>query len=92
MVVHEIDVKSTAVNETKNNPPVGANGHRMESLERTLQGMKPKARMIQVLQIIRGIKISQNNAYPIRHVLRDLASIVFHIEQLQPLMMKSPDH
>lgn len=60
MIVDEVNIKSFAVREPKDDPPVRAHGERPKAFEVALQGMQPEGRQIEVADTLRRIEQGQN--------------------------------
>ncbi len=91
MIVDEIDVPGHPVFESKNNPPVGSNGHRPEAFEIALQGMKMKRWQVERVDRFRHVQNGENLP-DLADMFRTDASRIVVLEQLsQALVPKTLD-
>ncbi len=92
MVVEKIDVNGVTFVKAKNNPPVGPDRDRLEPLEFALQGMKPKARTVQILWRIGGVQKCQNVPDALDHAGRQQLWVIVLVEALETLVPEAADH
>jgi hypothetical protein len=92
MIINEVDVKSLAVFEPKNNAPIRAHCERPKSFEIALQRMQSQGRQIQIAYALRCVDQSQYLAnFP--DVLGADASWVVILEKLfEPFVPETGDH
>ena len=76
MVVGQFNIKNVGFFKTKNNPPVRPDRDRPMALEVSLQGMKAKRRLVEVVDRASRLEGGENAADFLDHVRSDLAAII----------------
>ena len=92
MVVHQVDVASSAIFETENNPPVGANREGPVSFPIAFELVQAVAGKIESLRGGSGVQYAQNTLDFVGQVSAKAAAIVLLEQPLQALVLKADDH
>lgn len=92
MVVDQFDVQSVAVDESEDDAPIGADGHRPESAAISFQGMQAEARQPQFLGGRGHVEQSQDSNDGIDQIRPNPPALTVLIKPIQGATLQIPDH
>jgi hypothetical protein len=89
MIIDKIHVESVAIFKPKNDPPIGADSHRIKTLPFPLETVQAKGRQVHALNLRRRLQGGKNESNSLQHLRRQLTAVVIRKEQSQAFVPKS---
>jgi hypothetical protein len=92
VVIDQINIRSVALLEPENDPPVGADGDAPIACEVAFQRVQPPAWQVEMARLCRLIEAGQHARHLVGVLRVYLAAVVVFIQASKAPMAKPPDH